>query len=111
MRVYYPRSSVMSSARLPEYAGNRYHRHARHFDGTAGSSVGAKSLGRDHRTRAVRRESFCFVLFSRAADVKQAIMPARGCVLKQADRIVCITAYLSAIQQARIEPILDRLAD
>ena len=60
--------ALRSSARLPESARHSYHRHTRHFDGTAGSSVGAKSLGRDHRTRAFRRESFCFVLFSRPAD-------------------------------------------
>src|SRR5947207_13931436 len=98
MRVYYPRSSVMSSARLPEYAGNRYHRHARHFDGTAGSSIGAKSLGRDHRTRAFRRESFCFVLFSR---------PAHWLI----SLIGRCSSESSAIQQARIQPILEPLAD
>jgi hypothetical protein len=53
---------------LTKSAGNRYHRHTRHFDGTAGSCVGTQSLARDHRTRALRRESFCFVLLSRAAN-------------------------------------------
>src|SRR5882757_5877724 len=102
------------------------HRHTRHFDGTAGSSVGAKSLGRDYRTRAFRRESFCFVLFSRPADVKQEILPAQGCALKTSrhdclrhgccfrgapgGRALPITES-SALQQARIEPILDRLAN
>jgi hypothetical protein len=38
------------------------------IDGTAGSGVGAKSLGRDHRTRALRRESVRPVLFSRPTD-------------------------------------------
>jgi hypothetical protein len=66
------------------------HRHTRHFDGTAGSSVWAKSLGRDHRTRALRRESFCFVLFSRAADW---LISLNG---------RCPTES-SAIQEARIE--------
>lgn len=72
--------------------------HTRHFNGTAGSSLGAKSLGRDYRTRAFRRESFCFVLFSRAAD--WLISGIGRCSTES-----------SAIQQARIEPILDRLAD
>ena len=90
--------ALRSSARLPESARHRYHRHTRHFDGTAGSSVGAKSLGRDHRTRAFRRESFCFVLLSRAADWLISLIGR------------CSTES-SAIQQARIEPILDRLAD
>ena len=67
-RLYSARGALRSSACLPESARHRDHRHTRHFDGTAGSCVGAKSLGRDHRTRAFRRESFCFVLLSRAAD-------------------------------------------
>ena len=47
---------------VPESARHRDHRHTWHFDGTVGSCVGAKSLGRDHRPWAFRRESFCFVL-------------------------------------------------
>ena len=73
-RLHSARGALRSSACLPESARHRYHRHTRHFDGTAGSCVGAKSLGCDHRPWALRRESFCFVLFSRAADVKQAIL-------------------------------------
>ena len=92
------RRALRSSARLPEPARHRDHRHARHFDGTAGSCVGAQSLGRDHRTRALRRESFCFVLFSRAADWLISLIGR-------------CSAESSAIQEARIEPILDRLAD
>ena len=89
------RRAFRSGPRVSKPARHRDHRHARHFDGTAGSCVGAQSLGCDHRTRTLRRESFCFVLFSRAADVKQAILPARVAALKQADRIVCVTVLPS----------------
>ena len=88
------RRAFRSGPRVSKPARHRDHRHARHFDGTAGSCVGAQSLGCYHRTRTLRRESFCFVLFSRAADVKQAILPARDYGLKQADRIVCVTSCL-----------------
>jgi hypothetical protein len=57
--------------------------------------------------------------------VKQAILPARGCLLKKqtglsASRLAfmaelfdhaCLPNSSSAIQQARIEAIFDRLAD
>ncbi len=101
---------------------------------------GAKSLGDDHRIQAFRCESFCFVLFSRAADVKQAILAAHGCAFKTSRQDClrhgrCFAARPavapyqlnrrfrgapdgralptkpSAIQQTGIEPIVDRLAD
>src|SRR5205085_2152998 len=43
-------------------------RHARRFDGPAGSRVRTQSLAGDHRAWTVRRESFCFVLFRRPTD-------------------------------------------
>ena len=89
--------------------GIAYHRHTRHFDGTVGSCVGAKSLGRDHRTRAFRRESFCFVLLSRAAD--WLILLGRPLFSRRARRSRPTSTESSAIQQAGIEPIVDRLAD
>ena len=83
------RRAFRSGPRVSKPARHRDHRHARHFDGTAGPCIGAQSLGCYHRTRALRRESFCFVLFSRAADVKQAILPARGCA-PQTSRQDCL---------------------
>jgi hypothetical protein len=85
-------------ARVSKYAGNRDHRHTWCFDGTAGSGVGAKSLDRDHRTRALRREPFCFVLLSRTAN--RLISLVGRCLVKS-----------SAIYKALIEPVLGRLAD
>jgi hypothetical protein len=67
-----------------------------------------------------------FLLFSRTADVKQAILPAQGYALKTS-RQDCLchgccfrgapggralpSTEVSAIQQTGIEPIVDRLAD
>ena len=53
---------------------------------------------RDHRTRALRREPFCFVLLSRAANPLISLV---GRFLVKS----------SAIYQALIEPVLGRLAD
>src|SRR5262249_26095659 len=96
--LYSAGSAVRSSARLPESAGHRRHGHTRHFDGTAGAGVEAHSLVRDHRTWSFRREPFRLVLFSRAADWLISLIG--GCVSES-----------SAIQQARIEPVFDWLAD
>ena len=68
---------------LSESARRRYHRHTRHFDGPVGACVETKSLACDYRTRALRCESFRFVLFSRAADVTQSILTAQGCPLNK----------------------------
>ena len=109
------RRAFRSGPRVSKPARHRDHRHARHFDGTAGPCIGVQSLGCYRRTRALRRESFCFVLFSRAADVKQAILPAQGCALKTSRQELSASRPLSyeslPIQEARIKPILDRLAD
>jgi len=68
-----------------------------------------QSLGRDHRTRTLRRESFCFVLFSRAADWLISLV---GCCFRGAPGGRALPSIEAlAIQEARIESKLDRLAD
>src|SRR5439155_13804945 len=93
-RVCRARRAVRGSARLPEYSRHRDYRHTGRLNGTAGPRVRTQSLAGDHRARTLRRESFRFVLF-------------RG----PADWLTCSTqlsCYISsAIQQARIELIID----
>jgi hypothetical protein len=55
-------------------------------------------LARDRRARAFRRESFCFVLLSRATDWLISLIGR-------------YSTESSSIQQARIESVLDRPAD
>jgi membrane protease YdiL (CAAX protease family) len=57
-----------AAQRLPESSRHRDYRHTGRVNGTNRSCVRAQSLGGDHRTRTLRRESFRFVLFPRPAD-------------------------------------------
>ena len=68
-----------------------YHRHTRDFNGTPGSCVAATSLACDHRTRALRRESFCFFYFKERRR-EAGNLACSGLHVQKADRIVCVTA-------------------
>ena len=109
------RRAFRSGPRVSKPARHRDHRHARHFDGTAGPCIGAQSLGCYRRTRALRRESFLFCSIFKGRRREAGNLACSGLRAQNKQTGLSASRPLSyessPIQEARIKPILDRLAD